>query len=84
MNSNKQVESLKKLLKLYVLRRLKEDVEKSIPPKEETILDIELTTFQVAFYVTNRSSITEQYTKRTEIFSQLNQKLMTSTDYHLY
>ncbi|KAH9262882.1 hypothetical protein BASA82_000099, partial [Batrachochytrium salamandrivorans] len=34
----------------YMLRRVKEDVEKSIPPKEETIVDIELTILQKKYY----------------------------------
>lgn len=33
-----------------MLRRFKEDVEKSIPVKEETIIEVELTTTQKAFY----------------------------------
>ena len=33
-----------------MLRRVKEDVEKSIPPKEETIIDVELTTLQKKYY----------------------------------
>jgi len=32
------------------LRRLKEDVEKSIAPKEETIIEVELTTIQKTYY----------------------------------
>ena len=42
--------ALQKLLRVFVLRRLKEDVEDSIPPKEETIIDVELTTKQKAYY----------------------------------
>ena len=33
-----------------MLRRLKEDVEDSIPPKEETVIDVELTTKQKTYY----------------------------------
>ena len=39
-----------KLLSAYLLRRLKEDVFKSIPAKEETIIETELTTIQKKFY----------------------------------
>lgn len=35
-----QVEKLKQLLKPMMLRRLKEDVEKNIAPKEETIIEV--------------------------------------------
>ena len=34
----------------YMLRRVKSDVEKSIPMKEETIIDVELTTLQKHYY----------------------------------
>ena len=37
-------------LKPYMLRRMKESVEKSIPAKDETIVDIELTTLQKQYY----------------------------------
>jgi chromodomain-helicase-DNA-binding protein 7 len=37
-------------LRPYMLRRLKEDVEKSIPAKEETIVDVELTIKQKKYY----------------------------------
>jgi SNF2 family DNA or RNA helicase len=45
-----QVDELQKEIRPYVLRRMKENVEKSIPPKEETIIDIELTTLQKQYY----------------------------------
>ena len=35
-----QVMDLQEIIKPYVLRRLKDAVEKSIPPKEETIMDV--------------------------------------------
>ena len=44
LHDQDHVTALQKLLRVYVLRRLKEDVEDSIPPKEETIIDVELTT----------------------------------------
>ena len=34
----------------HILRRVKEDVEKSLPPKEETIIDVELTILQKRYY----------------------------------
>ncbi|XP_067128566.1 LOW QUALITY PROTEIN: chromodomain-helicase-DNA-binding protein 7-like [Centruroides vittatus] len=45
-----QVEKLKALLKPMMLRRLKEDVEKSLAPKEETIVEVELTNIQKKYY----------------------------------
>lgn len=46
----KQVSDLHAVLKPYLLRRVKEDVAKSLPPKEETILEVSLTPLQKAFY----------------------------------
>jgi SNF2 family DNA or RNA helicase len=40
LSSASDVEKLQKLLKPLMLRRLKEDVEKSIPLKEETIIEV--------------------------------------------
>lgn len=45
-----QVAKLHDLLKPYLLRRIKEDVEKSLPPKEETIIEVALTSVQKRFY----------------------------------
>ncbi|KAL3243968.1 hypothetical protein MRX96_019548 [Rhipicephalus microplus] len=45
-----QVDKLKALLKPMMLRRLKEDVEKSLAPKEETIVEVELTNIQKKYY----------------------------------
>ncbi len=39
-----QIQHLHKLVKPYLLRRMKEDVESSIPPLQETIIDVEMTT----------------------------------------
>jgi SNF2 family DNA or RNA helicase len=50
MSSAADVEKLQVLLKPLMLRRLKEDVEKSIPIKEETIVEVELTTTQKKWY----------------------------------
>jgi SNF2 family DNA or RNA helicase len=38
------------ILKPMMLRRLKEDVEKSLAPKEETIVEVELTNIQKKYY----------------------------------
>jgi chromodomain-helicase-DNA-binding protein 7 len=45
-----QVSELHSILKPYLLRRVKEDVEKSLPPKEETILEVSLTPIQKTYY----------------------------------
>ncbi|KAI8828551.1 SNF2 family N-terminal domain-containing protein [Chytriomyces cf. hyalinus JEL632] len=50
LKSAGDVERLQALLKPLMLRRLKEDVEKSIPIKEETIIEVELTTMQKKWY----------------------------------
>ncbi|KAF0729537.1 hypothetical protein Ae201684P_001127 [Aphanomyces euteiches] len=50
LHSQEQVLELQRMLTPYLLRRVKEDVEKSIPPKEETIIQVELTTLQKQYY----------------------------------
>lgn len=45
-----EVEKLQSLLKPIMLRRFKEDVEKSIPVKEETVIEVELTNPQKKWY----------------------------------
>ena len=45
-----QVEQLQRRIAPHLLRRVKEDVAKDIPPKEETIIDVELTTTQKQYY----------------------------------
>lgn len=50
LQDSSQVADLHKLLKPYLLRRVKEDVEKTLPPKEETIVEVELTTVQKQWY----------------------------------
>jgi len=44
------VGELHAVLKPYLLRRIKEDVEKSLPPKQETIVEVSLTSAQKKFY----------------------------------
>jgi SNF2 family DNA or RNA helicase len=45
-----QVANLHTVLRPYLLRRVKEDVEKALPPKEETVLEVTLTPIQKQFY----------------------------------
>lgn len=50
LKDSKQVAKLHETLKPFLLRRIKEDVEKSLPPKEETIVEVALTSVQKRFY----------------------------------
>lgn len=50
LKNSTQVELLHKLLKGYLLRRLKVDVEKRLKPKQETIIEVELTVLQKKYY----------------------------------
>lgn len=44
------IDELHNTIRPYILRRLKEDVEKSVPPKEETLIEVELTVLQKQYY----------------------------------
>ena len=50
MKSKESVDALHDEIRHYILRRLKEDVEKSVPPKEETLIEVELTVAQKQYY----------------------------------
>jgi chromodomain-helicase-DNA-binding protein 7 len=50
IKTQEQVENLQHRIAPHLLRRVKEDVAKDIPPKEETIIDVELTTLQKQYY----------------------------------
>jgi chromodomain-helicase-DNA-binding protein 7 len=50
VKNQEQVERLQNRLAPHLLRRVKEDVAKDIPPKEETIIDVELTAMQKQYY----------------------------------
>lgn len=50
LSDAQQVKDLHNILKPYLLRRVKEDVEKSLPPKEETIIEVALTPIQKKYY----------------------------------
>jgi len=52
MGKSEDVLKLQNVLKPLMLRRMKEDVETSIPMKEETIIEVELTTIQKRYYRT--------------------------------
>ncbi|KAF0991775.1 hypothetical protein HZS_1156 [Henneguya salminicola] len=48
--TNIQVQHIQSFLRPVILRRLKEDVEKNIAPKEETIIEVEMTSIQKKVY----------------------------------
>jgi SNF2 family DNA or RNA helicase len=50
MANREQVEALQKMISPCMLRRVKEDVAKDIPAKEETLIDVELTAIQKQYY----------------------------------
>jgi hypothetical protein len=50
MSSKEQVEGLQNKISPFMLRRVKEDVAKDIPAKEETVIDVELTSIQKQYY----------------------------------
>jgi chromodomain-helicase-DNA-binding protein 7 len=50
MANRGQVEALQQLISPFMLRRVKEDVAKDIPAKEETVIDVELTSVQKQYY----------------------------------
>ena len=50
LSNAEQVEKLHKMVRPYLLRRKKEEVEHSIPPLQETIIDVEMTTVQKTIY----------------------------------
>jgi chromodomain-helicase-DNA-binding protein 7 len=50
LHSAAQLQELHGQLKPYLLRREKEAVERSVPPKEEVIIDVELTVPQKQYY----------------------------------
>ncbi|EJK61181.1 hypothetical protein THAOC_18377, partial [Thalassiosira oceanica] len=50
IKSKEKVDELHESIRPFILRRLKEDVEKSVPPKEETLIEVELTVLQKQYY----------------------------------
>lgn len=65
-----QVEELYHALRPYILRRLKVDVEKTLPSKEEVIIEVELTRVQKKYY-------RAMYEKNLKMLNQ--QKFSTKT-----
>jgi len=60
----------------YLLRRMKEDVDKTIPFKEETIIEIELTKYQKTYYRAllerNRHFLTQGVKSRVNVPNLIN------------
>jgi SNF2 family DNA or RNA helicase len=50
MRETKQVDELHAELRPFLLRRMKEEVEKNIPAREETLVEVELTVLQKRYY----------------------------------
>lgn len=50
LKSSAQLEELHNLIKPYLLRREKENVEKTVPPKQEMVIEVELTVPQKQYY----------------------------------
>ena len=50
LKDSEQVQKLHEQLGPYILRRHKEDVDTTIPVKEETVLEVELSTVQKTYY----------------------------------
>lgn len=75
LKSADDVQRLQALLKPLMLRRLKEDVEKSIPVKEETIIEVELTKIQRAYYraiLERNFMFLKQGTKKSNVPNLIN------------
>lgn len=68
LHSTNQIEELHTRLRPYLLRRMKEDVEKNLPPRTETIIEVDLTPLQKQFYraiYEQNSQMLTQLTGRT-------------------
>ena len=65
-SDSKQIEEIQAMIRPIMLRRRKNDVEKDILPKEETIIEVELTrqqkTFYRAFLYENAATLLQQIT----------------------
>ncbi|KAJ8484289.1 hypothetical protein OPV22_016774 [Ensete ventricosum] len=58
LTTAEKVEELKKLVAPHMLRRLKKDAMRNIPPKTERIIPVELTSIQAEYY---RAMLTKNY-----------------------
>ncbi|XP_028649461.1 chromodomain-helicase-DNA-binding protein 8 [Erpetoichthys calabaricus] len=69
LKTEEQVQKLQAILKPMMLRRLKEDVEKNLAPKQETIIEVELTIIQKKYY---RAILEKNFTFLTKGAGQTN------------
>ncbi|EFC50563.1 chromodomain helicase DNA binding protein [Naegleria gruberi] len=78
-SGSEKLEGLHKLISPYILRRLKEDVEKSIPPKEEIVVEVVPTSIQKAYeqaiFKRNREFLMKGVSKSQNV-PKLNNVLM--------
>ncbi|CAI2362631.1 unnamed protein product [Moneuplotes crassus] len=75
LTNNDQISDLKKLIKPHFLRRKKDDVEFSIPPLNETVIEVGLTSLQKAYYkgiYSENRSVLAQFGSSSVKTSQLN------------
>jgi chromodomain-helicase-DNA-binding protein 1 len=70
-NQEDKIKELQKRLQNYMLRRLKKDVEKSLPQKTERILRVELSPMQLEFY---KNIFSRNFASLNKNISSANQK----------
>ncbi|KAM8961534.1 chromodomain-helicase-DNA-binding protein 8 isoform 1-T1 [Pelodytes ibericus] len=76
LKTEEQVQKLQAILKPMMLRRLKEDVEKNLAPKQETIIEVELTNMQKKYY---RAILEKNFSFLTKGASQSNTPNLLNT-----
>ncbi|GAB5366178.1 hypothetical protein AAMO2058_001122500 [Amorphochlora amoebiformis] len=65
LQKKNQVDALHTLLRPYLLRRMKGDVEKALPPREETLVEVQLTRAQKQYYKAIYEKNTEYLVSKT-------------------
>ncbi|XP_006005388.1 chromodomain-helicase-DNA-binding protein 8 isoform X2 [Latimeria chalumnae] len=76
LKTEEQVQKLQSILKPMMLRRLKEDVEKNLAPKQETIIEVELTNVQKKYY---RAILEKNFTFLSKGAGQANMPNLLNT-----
>ncbi|KAG8455526.1 hypothetical protein GDO86_001643 [Hymenochirus boettgeri] len=76
LKTEEQVQKLQAILKPMMLRRLKEDVEKNLATKQETIIEVELTNIQKKYY---RAILEKNFSFLTKGASQSNTPNLLNT-----
>ena len=86
LTDSKQVSDLYTVLRPYLILRVKEYMEKSLPPKEETILDVSIIpiqkTYYKAIYEKNTSFLFKDAKPGNHGFHGGTQKVLQSTIPH--